>query len=164
MSKNLDQMIETLNKETEIYHEVLKLSLEKRDAIKAQDIQKLEKVTGHEQALIVTLFKLEEMREKVTDALMQEMGVDHIDTLEELTKFMVPAERERVQKAKQELYVVVKNVTDENKFNNKMMEDKLEWIQLNLDLLTSVSDDSGKYDKDAVNDTYERKSIFDVRV
>lgn len=164
MSKWLDQLIETLNKETEVYHDVLKLSLEKRDAIKNQDIQKLEKVTGKEQALIVTLFKLEELREKVLDGLMQEMGVDHIETLDELVNFMVPQDRDRIRDAKQELFVVVKNVSDENKFNNKMMEDKLEWIQLNLDILTTVSDDSGKYDKDAVNDTYERKSIFDVRV
>lgn len=164
MSKYIEQLVETLTKETEIYHDVLKLSIEKREAIKTQDIQRLEKVTASEQALIVTLFKLEEIRERVTDGLMQEMGVDHIETLEQLTKFMVPQDRELVQKAKQDLFVVVKNVSDENKFNNKMMEDKLEWIQLNLDLLTSVSNDSGKYDKDAVNDTYERRNIFDARV
>lgn len=164
MSKWIDQLVETLTKETEIYQDVLKLSIEKREAIKTQDIQKLEKVTAGEQALIVTLFKLEEIREKVTDGLMQEMGVDHIETLDQLTKFMVPSDRDVIQKAKQDLFIVVKNVSDENKFNTKMMEDKLEWIQLNLELLTSVSNDSGKYDKDAVNDTYERRNIFDARV
>ncbi|MGX8796356.1 flagellar protein FlgN [Fusibacter sp. JL298sf-3] len=164
MSRWIDQLVQTLNKETEIYHDVLKLSIKKREAIRTQDIKMLEKVTGEEQALVVTLFKLEEIREKVTDGLMQEMGIDAVDTLDQLGKFMLPDDRERVQAAKTELFVVLKNVTDENKFNNKMMEDKLEWIQLNLDLLTSVSDDSGKYDKDAVNDTYERKNIFDARV
>ncbi len=164
MSKPILDLIQTLNKETEIYREVLALSLEKREAIKGQNVEALEKITGHEQALVVTLFKLEELREKAMDQIMTGLGVHALETLDDLIPLLMPEDQERVKGAKRDLLVVVKNVSDETRFNTKLMEDKLEWIQLNIDLITQVSADSGKYGKDAVEKAYERKNIFDARV
>lgn len=164
MTKSVEQLILTLEKESEIYREILEISTKKREAIRGNQIENLEALAGHEQALVVTLFKLEELREKVLDLILRELKIDHVDNVTQLTQFLLPEERQKVLSAKDELIVLVKNTADENRFNNRMIEDKLELIQFNIGMLTQVSDDSGKYDRKAVNDAYERKNIFDARV
>lgn len=164
MTKSVEQLILTLDKESEIYRDVLELSTKKRTAIRANEIDTLEKLAGEEQALVVTLFKLEEIREKVLDNLMRELKLENIDTVSQLTQFLMPEDRKKVQAAKDQLVVLVKNAADENRFNNRMIQDKLELIEFNINVLTEVSDTSGKYDKKAVNDSYERKNLFDARV
>lgn len=164
MTKSIEQLIMILDKESEIYKEVLEISVEKRKAIRANEIDVLEKLAGDEQALVVTLFKLEEIREKVLDTIMKELKLENIDSVSQLTQFLLPEERRKVMDAKDKLLVLVKNAADENRFNNRMIQDKLELIEFNINVLTEVSDTSGKYDKKAVNDSYERKNIFDARV
>lgn len=164
MTKSVEQLILTLQKESEIYREILEISTKKREAIRGNQIENLEVLAGHEQALVVTLFKLEELREKVLDLILRELKIDHIDNVSQLAQFLLPEERQKVLSAKDELIVLVKNTVDENRFNNRMIEDKLELIEFNIGMLTQMSDDSGKYDKKAVNDAYERKNIFDARV
>jgi hypothetical protein len=164
MTKSVEQLILTLEKESEIYREILEISTKKREAIRGNQIENLEVLAGHEQALVVTLFKLEELREKVVDLILRELKVDHIENVSQLAQFLLPEERQKVLSAKDELIVLVKNTVDENRFNNRMIEDKLELIEFNIGMLTQVSDDSGKYDRKAVNDAYERKNIFDARV
>ncbi len=164
MTKSVEQLILTLEKESEIYREILEISTKKREAIRGNQIENLEALAGHEQALVVTLFKLEELREKVLDLILRELKIDHIDNVTQLAQFLLPEERQKVLSAKDELIVLVKNTVDENRFNNRMIEDKLELIEFNIGMLTQVSDDSGKYDRKAVNDAYERKNIFDARV
>jgi hypothetical protein len=164
MTKSVEQLILTLEKESEIYREILEISTKKREAIRGNQIENLEALAGHEQALVVTLFKLEELREKVLDLILRELKIDHIDNVTQLAQFLLPEERQKVLSAKDELIVLVKNTVDENRFNNRMIEDKLELIEFNIGMLTQMSDDSGKYDKKAVNEAYERKNIFDARV
>jgi hypothetical protein len=60
--------------------------------------------------------------------------------------------------------VLVKNVTEENRFNNRVLEERLQLINLNIELMTQIGDDSGKYNRKAVSEDQEHKSIFDRRV
>lgn len=163
MSKSIEQLIMTLNKESDVYSELLDLSKQKRQAIKNSEIEKLSELTDYEQGLVVTLFKLEEIREKVVDMVIRERGLSNIENITELAKYLDGDEREKVYRAKDRLIVLVKNVSDENKFNNRVLEDRLEMINLNINLMTELHD-NGQYTDRAVNDEVERKSIFDRRV
>ncbi|MDN5352591.1 MAG: hypothetical protein PWQ12_1512 [Clostridiales bacterium] len=164
MTKSVAQLVQTLEKESEIYREVLDISAKKREAIRAQRVEEIEKLTNYEQGLVVTLFKLEELRGKVVDVIMNEFDIDSVENVTELTQYMSADERASVMDAKNKLLVLVKNAVDENKFTSRLLEEKLNLISVNIELLTQVSDDSGTYDKGANNDAYERKNIFDARV
>jgi len=164
MSKSVDRLITTLEKESDIYDEILELSKTKRVAIRNQDMKKVEEIVSVEQGLVVSLFKLEEVREKVLDVILREYDMINVENISELMTYLPSNERLAVGTAKDRLLVIVKNVNDENKFNNRMLEERLELINLNLSLLTQMSDDSGKYNKNAVNEDGERKQLFDRRV
>ncbi len=164
MTKSVEQLALTLNKEEEIYREILQLSKKKRAAIKEQRINELETLTSEEQGLVITLFKLEEIREKVVDLVLRENNLEFVDNVTQLMQFLPSDERKLVSDAKDRLLVLVKNVADENRFNAKLLEEKINLVNFNIELLTQISADSGKYTKDAIDDQVERKNIFDVRV
>ncbi len=164
MSKSVDQLVITLNKERDLYRDIHALSQKKRDAIKESDMEALEKITTEEQGLVVSLFKLEEIREKVIDLIMREEGIELVDNVSQLIDFLTYEDGVKLRKAKDELLVNIKNVSDETKFNHRLMEERLAMINLNIELMTQMTDDSGKYTKDAANEAEERRSLFDRRV
>ena len=164
MTISVEQLVQTLDKESEIYSDILEISQKKREAIRTQNIESLEKLVTEEQGLVVSLFKLEELREKVVDKIMRDEKIEFVDNVTELAQLLRPDDRNRVIDSKNRLLVLVKNVSDEARFNNKMLEDRLEIINLNIELLTRSEDESGRYDKSASNKDGERKNLFDVRV
>ncbi len=164
MTKSVEQLVMTLNKEAEIYSEILDVAQRKRSAIKQQKISELEMLTTEEQGLVVSLFKLEEIREKVVDIIMRENKIEFVENVTQLTQFLPQESKSAVLGAKDRLLVLVKNVSDENRFNSKLLEEKINLLNFSLDLITQIDGDTSKYNKDAVDDSGERRSIFDARV
>lgn len=164
MTKSVEQLVQTLDKEAEIYRELLDLSSQKREAIKNHNIDQLETMVNLEQGLVVSLFKLEELREKVVDKIMREEKIEFVENVTQLAQLLNTDDRNKVIDSKNKLLVLVKNVSDESRFNNKMIEDKLELINFNINLLAQTGADSGRYDKKAVDEDGERKNLFDARV
>lgn len=164
MTIGVEQLVQTLDKESEIYSEILEISRKKREAIRTQDIGSLEKLVTEEQGLVVSLFKLEELREKVVDKIMRDEKIEYVENVTQLAQLLKADDRSRIMDSKNRLLVLVKNVADEARFNNKMLEDRLEIINLNIELLTRTEDESGRYDKSASSKDGERKNLFDVRV
>jgi len=164
MSKSIEQLILTLNKESDIYSEILDLAKKKREAIKANEMETLSEITTYEQGLVVTLFKLEEIREKVVDMVMREFKIPSAENLTEITRSLPSEMRESILSAKDRLVLLVKTVSEENRFNNRYLEERLQLINLNIELMTQIGDDNGKYNKRAINEDNERKPIFDRRV
>lgn len=164
MTIGVEQLVQTLDKESEIYSEILEISRKKREAIRTQDIGSLEKLVTEEQGLVVSLFKLEELREKVVDKIMRDEKIEYVENVTQLAQLLKADDRNRIMDSKNRLLILVKNVADEARFNNKMLEDRLEIINLNIEMLTRTEDESGRYDKSASSKDGERKNLFDVRV
>lgn len=164
MTKSVEQLVQTLDKESEIYGELLDLAYKKRTAINNQNIDVLESLVNQEQGLVVSLFKLEELREKVVDKIMRDEKIEFVENINQLAQLLKSDERQKIMDSKNKLLVLVKNVSDEARFNNKILEDKLDLINFNINLLAQVGPESGVYGKKANNDDGERKSLFDVRV
>ncbi len=164
MTKSVEQLVQTLDKETEIYGDLLQLAKLKREVIKAQDIDKLEEMVSEEQGLVVSLFKLEEIREKVLDKIMRDEKLDFVENVSQLAELLRADERHKILESKNKLMVLIKNVNEETRFNGRLLEDKLELINFNISLLAQTGEDSGRYSKRAGNEENERKNLFDARV
>lgn len=164
MTKSVEQLVQTLDKETEIYSDLLELAKLKREVIKSQDIDKLEAMVSEEQGLVVSLFKLEEIREKVLDKIMRDEKLDFVENVSQLAELLRSDERHRILESKNKLMVLIKNVNEETRFNGRLLEDKLELINFNISLLAQTGEDSGRYSKRAGNEENERKNLFDARV
>lgn len=164
MSNSMKALIETLDKASEIYTELLELAHQKRTLIQNEDLKALNSVTDTEQGLVVSLYKLEEMRAATLEQLLSERGLAEVTTVTELARHLEGAEKARLLASKETLLAKVKNVGDEVHFNSRMLEERLERIQLNLHLLTETGMESGTYDRKTDTGDAERRNLFDVRV
>lgn len=164
MSKSVEQLVQTLDKESEIYRDLLNIAKQKREVIKAQDIDQLQSMVNEEQGLIVSLFKLEELREKVVDKIMREEKLDFVENVTQLAQLLSVDAKNKVLEAKNRLLVLVKTVNEETRFNSVLLEERLELINMNINLLTQSGLDSGVYSKKADSEENDRRSLFDARV
>ncbi|OJV62400.1 MAG: hypothetical protein BGO41_06275 [Clostridiales bacterium 38-18] len=164
MSKSVEQLVQTLDKESEIYRDLLNIAKQKREVIKAQDIDQLQSMVNEEQGLIVSLFKLEELREKVVDKIMREEKLDFVENVTQLAQLMSSDAKNKILDAKNRLLVLVKTVNEETRFNSVLLEERLELINMNINLLAQSGLDSGVYSKKADSDENDRRSLFDARV
>lgn len=158
MKRTIEQLVASLDKANEIYAELIDIAKEKRSAIKNQEIERLDKYTNHEMGLVAALYKLEEIRAKIIDRLIQDYGMLNVKNLSQLAQNLDEDERKKVIDAKNRLIIGIKNISDETKFNNRLLEDKIALIDLSLQMLTDAPEDDGYGSKG------EQKSIMDLRV
>lgn len=164
MSKLVEQLLLVLNKEQEIYDEIINMSNDKQDAIVKNEIKKLEKIISKEKTYSISLVKLEEIRSKVIDGLLKEYDLIEINTLTDLYPHMSSGELKKVQNVKSKLFNSVNILSEKNKLNKRLIEQSLEQIDVEFNLLTMVGDGSVNYANNADDMDVERKSIFDRKI
>lgn len=164
MSKLVEQLLLVLNKEQEIYDEIILMSREKQDAIVTSKIDILEGIVKREKTYSISLIKLEEIRSKVLDQLVKEYDLVEIDSLTDLYPHMSKSELVRVDAIKTRLVKTVGVLSEKNELNKKLLEQSLEQINYDFSILTMVGDGSVNYTGDADDMDVERKSIFDRKI
>ncbi len=97
MSGIIEKLILALEKDCEIYTEVLRLGEMKKDIIIKGDIDELDKITKREHALIASLMKLEEIRDKIVTEIMKETGLQKVDVIDDITKVVDAGSREKLK-------------------------------------------------------------------
>lgn len=165
MSEFVDQLVMALEKEEEIYQDILELSLNKKQAIIDGDVKNLEKIVNKEKALAMSLIKLDNIRVRIVNEILKENGVDSVENITELSEYIDPMAKEKILKLKSKLNHVIKKVKNENELNKDLVEQQLDYIQFNIDLMTNVDLGSNNYSKEA-NDNVKkgRKNLFDAKI
>lgn len=157
MNNSLELLLGSLDKANEIYAELLDIATKKRNLINDQKMDELEKLVNHEMGLVGALYKLEDIRGKAVKELVEVHGFKDFKTISELAIQLPDEERKLLMDKKNKLLVGIKTVSEETKFNSKLLEDKIALIDLSIQMLTEDDFEAGYGDR-------ERKSIFDVRI
>jgi len=165
VSEFVDQLVMALEKEEEIYQDILDLSLKKKQAIIDGDVKNLEKIVNKEKALAMSLIKLDNIRVRIVNEILKENNVDSVENITELSEYINPMAKEKILKLKSKLNHVIKKVKNENELNKDLVEQQLDYIQFNIDLMTNVDLGSNNYSKEA-NDNVKkgRKNLFDAKI
>ena len=165
VSEFVDQLVMALEKEEEIYQDILDLSLKKKQAIIDGDVKNLEKIVTKEKALAMSLIKLDNIRVRIVNEILKENGVDSVENITELSEYIDPMSKEKILKLKSKLNHVINKVKNENELNKDLVEQQLDYIQFNIDLMTNVDLGSNNYSKEA-NDNVKkgRKNLFDAKI
>ncbi len=158
MNKSVEIIVDSLDKANEIYAELLELSAKKRTLIHEENIEELEKIVTYEMGLVGSLYKLEDIRGKAVDELVLEQGFQSFSTITELANQLPEQERRIVLDKKNKLLVGIKTLSEETKFNSKIIEDKIALIDLSVQMLTASDVDAG------YGDNVNNKSMLDVRI
>ncbi len=164
MRELVGTLILTLEKEEQIYSEVLELSKQKKAVLIDGKMKELEEITKKEQNYVVSLIKVEEAREKTVQQLLKELSVTSVESISDLVTHLDSEERLAVERAKRTLQHTLKFVDIENNFNQKLIQQSLDLLELNLEVLTDYSQSGANYEGSGTDQGKEKKSIFDVKV
>lgn len=163
MDKNVEQLVLVLTKEYEIYTEITQLAELKKKVIMDSKLKELEEITKKEQAFTLSLIKLENLRSKTVDQLLSLYNLVEVNNVSDLLQYMAEDERLAVSNMKSKILNEVQVIEQKNNQNRALLEQSLEFIDFNMDVLTTL-DDSNEYGSDAGEKDRETRSIFDVKV
>lgn len=145
-----------LKKLLEVIIELKEISLEKTDSIMSNNIEKLEEFTKREEDLINRMGIIENSRMQLLDTWGVGKDTSISDIIEKL-----PEDNSELIIIKNQTRKVFEELGIRNKLNNDLIRENLDWIDFNMNLITSTpaephyGDEKGKA---------KGKSIFDRKV
>lgn len=166
MSQLSTKLIMAMEKQLEIYTEVLAIAKSKRQVIIDNEIKALEKLTVKEQGLTLSLLKLEDIRQTIIDAFLKEKGIGEVKDLRELMLYLEPEDQRRAELLRQRLVGTLAELKSHNDLNGQLIQQSLEFIEFNQNLMKSFkTPEAATYRRDLSEDAEEEvRSLFDAKV
>lgn len=165
MSKSIDQLIVALNKEYEIYQEILEMQKNKRRIIIEGRIKELDNITGKEQAMILSIGKLENIRESIIKNIVKELNIDEIENISQMAEYLDSKSKKEITAIKDKFAEILKRVKNENDLNGKLIRQSLEYIEFNKNLLTTLDSKGSIYSSNADEGHVDVKNnLFDAKI
>lgn len=161
----LDKLETVLSHLLEYHSTLLDLGKEKITVITNKDIDRFEKITLEEQALVRKI----EQEEKQRVTLLKELFADHIPadafTLENCLQTMPDSlQKERIKKTGSLLLATIEDLIQCNTLNRQLVRDSLNYVNFTLDLLRPpklAPNNYGSTGKQGAPSMMEKKSMFD---
>ena len=156
MASLLDDLLATMDGETEQYKRLISLNDKKKDSIIYQKLTELESITAQEQAIAEELASLEKKRLSLLNHMAVVMGREG----EEITvSWMIdnlsnqPKDQNRLRKAKDDLVEAAKTMQTFNKQNQALLSQALEMVEYDITLIKSMKQapQTANYGRDAQN-------------
>lgn len=141
MAGMISQLLEILNEQADRYEELQGLSLEKKDAVIANDIEALQKITYLENVLVSQHQKLEKKRL----AVMKDIAIVLNKKEAELTLAVLidamqgQAEHAALKEAGARIRRILHELADINAHNTSLIQNALEYTDYSLNVLRSAA-------------------------
>lgn len=145
-----------LEKELTVLAELKEISFKKTDTIINNHIRDLEEITKKEEALINEMALLEDEREKLLDTWGVAINTPISSVIER-----TPEDNSGLIRITEEMKEVMEELSLRNKLNNDLIKENLDWIDFNINLITSAHTSPG-YGKESKKSS--GNSIFDRKV
>lgn len=160
-----DKLIEIINKEKALYEGILELSKRKTDVIVEGKVSELEGVTKLEQSMILKLGKLEEEREELILKFAREDKSEASDiTLNKLIKMAPKAYAKQLKDCGRELESVIKDLSQANSLNSKLIKSSLDYIDFSINVLTSATSADNTYGSEGLSNDAKKRNFFDMKL
>ena len=141
MAGLIEELVDTMTKENDIYKELIPIADEKTRVIIKNDLDALQKITEREQLTIEKINTLERRREEVIINIGTVLSRDPKElNMKELIRVMgkQPQEQRRLEKIHDELKETLQRLVTINDRNKELINQSLEMIQFNMNLIQST--------------------------
>ena len=164
MENDCAGLLETLEKQLDIYRELLSLALAKKPVLVKGNIPELEKMTKEEELLILQVGRLEEQRRFLHQALANRFVLSPEElSLSELIRRTDDNTSQKFQKVFAEMTDVLKELADINQVNIELIKSSLDYIDFSMDILTSTNS-SPVYSEQDEEKKQTAAKIFDRKI
>ncbi len=160
--KSVDSFIQVLNEELLINKSLLEISIKKKEIIINNNSKELSSMMIKEQNYIKRIIELEKLRAGITLNIQKELGIEKIDNIKEVIKRIDQEKGIELNSIASEFKKVLKELEHNNKLNNKLLDITLEYLDFNINILTSRPEPKtyGKYANEQKN---KGNTFFDTK-
>ena len=156
MASLMEELVDTLTKERDIYQELIPISERKTTILIQENLKELQEVTEKEQVLLDEVYALDKNREKIIANMGVVLNKDPKELdLATLARLMAkrPEEKEALSQLHDSLRAVMTRLVEANEKNKELIEDSLEMIEFNMYYIqsTRMSPGSNNYNRNASN-------------
>lgn len=141
MASLIEELIQTLTKEDEIYTDLIPIAKEKTQVIISNDLEKLQKITDKEQEVVDRLTALEHKRMDVIQNIALVIGRDpQTLTLKAITEILKkqPKEQQQLSVINDHLKQTIQTIVEINNHNKSLIQESLEIIEFNMNFIQST--------------------------
>lgn len=169
MASLIEELITTLQKEENVYKEMIPIAKEKSNIIANNDLIALQDITDKEQNFVEQVMVLDKKREEIIANIGIVLSKDSKTLkIHDIVKLLEkqPAEREKLSEVHKKLRDTINELTEFNNHNKSLIEQSLEIIEFNMNFIQSTRMSPGNnYTKSAaeVSSIVPEAGMFDAK-
>ncbi|WFD10043.1 flagellar protein FlgN [Tepidibacter hydrothermalis] len=160
--KSIDSFIQVLNQELLINKSLLEISMEKKDHIINNNSKEISSLMIKEQNYVKQIIEFEKLRAGLTLSIQKELGIEKIENIKDIINNIDEEKGEKVNSIANELRKILKELEHNNNLNSKLLDITLEYLDLNINLLTSRAEPK-LYGKSANEQKNKGNNFFDTK-
>ncbi|MCT4509064.1 MAG: flagellar protein FlgN [Tepidibacter sp.] len=160
--KSVDSFIEVLNEERNINKMLLEISIQKKDFIINNKSKEMSSLMIQEQNHIKRIIELEKLRAGIILGIQKELDIPNITNIKEVINSVNEEKSKEIDLLAKELKEVLKALQNNNNLNNNLLNITLEYLDLNINLLTSRAEPK-TYGKSASEKKNKGNNFFDTK-
>jgi len=167
VDKEVNAVIDILEKEYDCYRDMLELSKSKKKIIVESKVAELDKIVKLEQDMIVNIGQLERKREEETAKLCRSLNLNSARvTISEMASMLLPEQKKRLEDIQDRLGKILAELKAVNDVNGQLIEQSLEYIDYSINLITGAGMETGSLyeDMDRSKSKQSKKNIIDTKV
>ena len=146
MASLMEELIETLDAEEQLYSQLIPIEEEKTRAIIANDLQALQEIADRERELVDQTSALEGKREQVASDIATVLGKNPKSiTLEQIVAVLKnqPKDQKKLQNVHDRLRKTVGRLQQINDQNKALLKEAMEMVEFNMNVIRSTRMSSG---------------------
>ncbi len=165
MKHYFTDLLEIMDKESQIYAELKKVEQQKKKIIIENDVKALDAITKKEQGFVKTIVNLEGLRGQVIDGFCQSRGISTIDTIDEIMNYLSEREKPLLKEKRDALAKQINGILEVNDLNTMLLEQSLEYIEYTMGIARELTEEDAGYAEDAMDKTVKiDRNLFDAKV
>ncbi len=141
MASLIEELVDTLQKEHDIYRQMIPVAEKKTGIIINNDLEALQAMTDQEQAMLEEITALERKREEVIVNIGTVVSRDpkkiNIKTIIQILDKQ-PVEQKRLSKVHDNLKKTIQRLVEINNHNKSLIQQSLEMIEFNMNFIQST--------------------------
>jgi len=162
MTNTIEKIVENLEKEKNVYCDILELSRKKTEIIRQGKVEELDNIIKAEQSLVMLAGGLRGEREKLSGMIASQMKMDIKElTLSQLMEWVDEPLKGRMKSLQQEFIAVLNEQKQLNDLNQRLIQINLDYIDFTLDLLNGEPQSSELYQQKGKTVPVQRTSLVD---
>lgn len=159
----MDNLINILVEEIDVYKKILEVSKNKTTLLKENNVKELENTTKEEESLVATIIEKEKLRiQEVKNICKRYNKPEQSLKIEELCEF-IDDSKEELLEYKKEIVNILKELKQVNELNATLINSSLEYINFAVNMLTDTAPNT-IYQPGGHQENKTQRNLFDMKL